>query len=71
MGRCYPCDENVPDPELLNHLRVYHPDDVPELWPDGEPQVSVPGDGDDEDTDEYCSFWDDYWERHDDDDIDQ
>lgn len=37
MGYCNPCEAKVPDPELLNHLRIYHPADMPELWPDGQP----------------------------------
>ncbi len=41
MGTCNLCpdgDNDVPDPELLDHLRVMHPDasgDGPKLWPDG------------------------------------
>lgn len=37
-GRCNLCDEPVPSMELLDHLRVLHPDaygDGPERWPDG------------------------------------
>lgn len=37
-GRCLVCSEPVPSVELLDHLRVMHPDDYgdgPERWPDG------------------------------------
>jgi hypothetical protein len=42
MATCHMCptaDQQVPDDEMLDHLRVIHPDvwgDGPELWPDGE-----------------------------------
>jgi len=39
MGHCLLCDEHVNDADLLDHLRVLHPDeygDGPERWPDGE-----------------------------------
>lgn len=38
VGRCELCRETVPDPELLDHLRVLHPaeyGDGPARWPDG------------------------------------
>jgi hypothetical protein len=38
MGHCLRCDEPVPDDQLLDHLRVLHPDDYgdgPLRWPDG------------------------------------
>lgn len=37
-GHCNVCDEPVPSDELLDHLRVVHPEqygDGPERWPDG------------------------------------
>ena len=40
MGRCELCRESVPDPELIDHLRVVHAEDVePVRWPDGSPVV--------------------------------
>ena len=40
MGVCHVCDDDtIPDTELLDHIRVMHPDawgDGPEKWPDGE-----------------------------------
>jgi hypothetical protein len=41
MATCYVCppgEQDVPDVEMLDHLRVMHPDawgDGPERWPDG------------------------------------
>jgi hypothetical protein len=38
MGACHLCPEMPPDTELLDHLRVMHPDaygDGPLRWPDG------------------------------------
>jgi hypothetical protein len=38
MGICHLCQETPPDAELLDHLRVMHPDayaDGPQRWPDG------------------------------------
>jgi hypothetical protein len=41
MATCHVCppgDQNVPDDDMLDHLRVMHPDlwgDGPERWPDG------------------------------------
>jgi hypothetical protein len=41
MGTCFVCpegDRDVPDVELLDHLRLLHPDvwgDGPLRWPDG------------------------------------
>lgn len=37
-GHCNVCGEDVPSAELLDRLRVMHPDhygDGPERWPDG------------------------------------
>jgi hypothetical protein len=37
-GHCHCCHEQVPGAEMLDHLRVVHPDvygDGPERWPDG------------------------------------
>lgn len=37
-GHCNVCGEDVPSVELLDHLRVMHPDHYgngPERWPDG------------------------------------
>lgn len=39
MAHCHVCETDVPDLELLDHLRLLHPDrygDGPETWPDGE-----------------------------------
>jgi len=36
---CHPDEQAVPDHDMLDHLRVHHPDaygDGPERWPDGE-----------------------------------
>lgn len=43
MGTCHVCpagdpDRTVPDADMLDHLRVHHPDaygDGPARWPDG------------------------------------
>ncbi|HEY3259622.1 MAG TPA: hypothetical protein VGJ95_05025 [Pseudonocardiaceae bacterium] len=41
MATCHVCPpgcQNVPDDDMLDHLRVIHPDlygDGPERWPDG------------------------------------
>ena len=38
MATCLLCAEDYPDVEILDHLRVIHPDvwgDGPERWPDG------------------------------------
>lgn len=38
-GHCHICDQDVPSVELLDHLRVMHPDaygDGPDRWPDGQ-----------------------------------
>jgi hypothetical protein len=37
-GHCRVCDEDVPSLDLLDHIRVMHPDhygDGPQRWPDG------------------------------------
>jgi hypothetical protein len=37
-GVCLVCQEDVPSEELVDHIRVMHPDlygDGPMLWPDG------------------------------------
>lgn len=34
---CLLCGE--PTPDVLEHLRLYHPDEVVDRWPDGEPVV--------------------------------
>lgn len=37
-GRCELCKEMFPISEILEHLRLFHPDeygDGPETWPDG------------------------------------
>ncbi|SNR44383.1 hypothetical protein SAMN06265360_10645 [Haloechinothrix alba] len=41
MGDCVTCNDHIPDPDLLDHLRVMHPDEYaePERWPDGMPVV--------------------------------
>jgi hypothetical protein len=47
MGVCHLCppdDGNMPDAEILPHLRQAHPElytreDVPEQWPDGRPVI--------------------------------
>lgn len=42
MARCEVCWEEVPDVDILDHLRVMHPDDYgygPDVWPDGKPVV--------------------------------
>lgn len=42
MATCHACppeDQFVPDYDMLDHLRVHHPDlygDGPERWPDGQ-----------------------------------
>lgn len=36
VGYCYPCAERIDDGELLDHVRLIHPDDQPERWPDGD-----------------------------------
>lgn len=42
MGTCHICpqgDNTVPDDEVVDHLRVLHPDvygEGPERWPDGD-----------------------------------
>jgi hypothetical protein len=41
-GLCHLCHTALPTPELLEHLRLMHPDDYgdgPERWPDGGPVV--------------------------------
>lgn len=38
MGTCNLCDEHPDDEEMLEHLRVMHPNeygDGPDRWPDG------------------------------------
>lgn len=38
MAWCELCKTKVPDPEILDHVRLLHPDeygDGPETWPDG------------------------------------
>ena len=38
IGHCLVCDEDIPSVELVDHIRVMHPDDYgdgPMLWPDG------------------------------------
>jgi hypothetical protein len=44
MGTCHLCppdDAAVPDTELLDHVRVVHPDayEAVDLWPDGRPLI--------------------------------
>lgn len=39
MGYCHPCAEPLADTELLDHIRLLHPDDQPEHWPDGSPVI--------------------------------
>jgi hypothetical protein len=45
MGTCYSCppDDNVvPDGDMVDHLRLMHPDewgDGLQEWPDGEPVI--------------------------------
>lgn len=37
-GYCHVCEQPVPSAELLDHLRVMHPEqygDGPQRWPDG------------------------------------
>ncbi len=37
-GRCEVCGDPVPTAQLLDHLRLLHPDDYgdgPQRWPDG------------------------------------
>lgn len=39
---CPPDDNQIPDTDVLDHLRVVHPDaygDGPDLWPDGSPVI--------------------------------
>lgn len=38
LGHCFVCHEPVTNREILNHIRLIHPDeygDGPDLWPDG------------------------------------
>ena len=36
MNECLLCVEQFSDLSgLLNHIRLFHPDDFPEQWPDG------------------------------------
>jgi hypothetical protein len=58
MGKCNLCVEQMPDEQLLEHLRIVHPEiygDGPLAWPDGglviiDRTVQTPGDilGDDQ-----------------------
>jgi hypothetical protein len=32
---CHVCDEHVPLPEVLDHVRLFHPDATPEELPRG------------------------------------
>lgn len=37
-GHCHVCEQPVPSVELLDHIRVLHPEqygDGPQRWPDG------------------------------------
>jgi len=41
-GTCNLCGERLPLEQVIEHLRVMHPDDYgdgPATWPDGEPVV--------------------------------
>jgi hypothetical protein len=43
-GTCLICNEPVPGEEILNHLRLAHPDtygDGPPRWPDGSLAIAV------------------------------
>lgn len=34
---CLACDDEYPDlPRLMGHIQNMHPDDYPDVWPDGE-----------------------------------
>lgn len=46
VGYCFGCQEEVPDNNIINHVRLFHVDAMPEFWPDGEPVIS-------EDPDDY------------------
>lgn len=38
MATCHLCSERVPDEDVLEHLRLFHPGAYgtgPETWPDG------------------------------------
>lgn len=39
MGSCLICSEKVPDPDLVEHLRLMHPDQYEPSgeWPGGRP----------------------------------
>jgi hypothetical protein len=38
MWKCKACgDEEIPAGKLLDHIRLFHEDSIPESWPDGEP----------------------------------
>jgi hypothetical protein len=41
-GRCFLCPADIPNPWLLEHLRVVHGEGRPDRWVDGAPVVYDP-----------------------------
>jgi hypothetical protein len=42
MAYCALCNEHLPIIEILNHVRVFHPNDYGDgidVWPDGNPVI--------------------------------
>ena len=38
MAHCFFCGDDTPDPKILEHLRIMHPEaygEGPQRWPDG------------------------------------